>query len=50
LQKEEIPPTVASTPITTDSKIDKQLTEQLNFIYKVSSDIGKITLKITPKT
>jgi len=30
-------------------KIDKQLTDQLNFIYKVSGDIGKITKKISNK-
>jgi len=30
-------------------KIDKQLTDQLNFIYKVSGDIGKITKKISTK-
>ena len=29
-----------------ENKIDKQLTEQLNFIYKITVDIGKITRKI----
>jgi hypothetical protein len=30
-------------------KVDKQLTEQLNFIYKVTCDIGKITQQIARK-
>ena len=38
-----------STGASTAGKIDKQLAEQLNFIYKVSSDIGKITQKIVKK-
>lgn len=44
---EELP--VATTLPTAENKIDKQLTEQLNFIYKVSGDIGKITQKIARK-
>ena len=33
----------------TDSHIDRQLTEQLNFINKISGDIRKLTQKITSK-
>ncbi len=42
--KEEINP---SKPLRVkENYSDKQLSEQLNFIYKVSSDIGKITTEI----
>jgi uncharacterized membrane protein (TIGR01666 family) len=41
---------IATTPLpATEEKIDKQVTEQLSFIYKVTSDIGKITQKIANK-
>lgn len=36
-----------STSTAPEYAADEQLTEQVNFIYKVSSDIGKITQKIT---
>lgn len=45
--KEELAPT--TTLHTTNYKIDHQVPEQLNFIYKVSCDIGKITDKIVKK-
>ncbi len=32
-----------------ENKVDKQLSEQLNFIYKVTADIGKIIDKISKK-
>jgi uncharacterized membrane protein (TIGR01666 family) len=44
--EEEIVP-AAIHPLA--DKADKQLTEQLNFIYKVTGDIGKITRQIARK-
>ena len=48
LTKDELA-AAATNPPAADGIVDKQLTEQLNFIYKVSGDIGKITQKITTK-
>lgn len=45
LQEAIIPTTIHTNVDNTD----KQLTEQLNFIYKVTCDIGKITQKIARK-
>lgn len=45
LQEAIIPTTIHTNVDNTD----KQLTEQLNFIYKVTCDIGKITQKIATK-
>jgi hypothetical protein len=36
----------SKTLIVRENQSDKQLAEQLNFIYKVSGDIGKITTEI----
>ena len=48
LPKDELAAATTNPPAA-DGIIDKQLTEQLNFIYKVSGDIGKITQKIATK-
>lgn len=39
----------AKTVYATEDSVDKQLAEQLNFIYKVTCDIGKIIQKIAKK-
>ncbi|MDN3656963.1 FUSC family membrane protein [Ferruginibacter paludis] len=44
-EEEEI--TIPKTITSAANQTDKQLTEQLNFIYKVSGDIGKITTEIS---
>ncbi|CAN5327837.1 FUSC family membrane protein [soil metagenome] len=44
VQEEEM--MFTKTMTSNDIHSDKQLTEQLNFIYKVSGDIGKITTEI----
>ena len=51
LDKELVPAAVSNgliVPASTN-KIDQQLTDQLNFIYKVSGDIRKLTQKIMEK-